>query len=232
MKRPTETQQQIMKKQISRIFAEDKAKLDEVLSGQGWRYIVAAILIFPLTIIKAIDFLISSPHLWRDYAGENEEAEHKRLQNAVGLSAYRANSKRAKYNEFRDTLDEYNKDAVVRPNQETLIQEFRLNKATIINKLQQKFDKDERLEGISIRVKYTSEGKIESRRVTFGNELNSMLKSLFPSLKVCNLKGSKETYILFEGDSMFQFEQKLRNTFLKPITIVLKKQSRRNLDRN
>lgn len=231
MKKPTEQQQQIMKKQISRIFAEDKAKLDEVLSGQGWRYVVAAILIFPLTIIKAIDFLISSPHLWRDYAGENEEAEHKRLQNAVGLSAYRVNDRRIKYNEYRDTLEEYNKDSVIRP-QETPLQEFRLNKATIINKLQQKFNEDVKLEGISLRIKYTKEGKIESRRVTFGNKLNSMLKSLFPSLKVCNLKGSKETYILFEGEDMFQFEQKLRNTFLKPVTIVLKRQTRRNLDRS
>ncbi len=225
MRRPTEVQQNILKQNVRRIFAEDKAKLDEVLSGQGWRYVMGAILIFPLTLIKAIDFILNSPHLWRDYASENQDTEHKRLEGAVGLSAYRFNNQRATYNEYRDTLKSYNRDAVVRST--TPLQEVRLDKATVIEKLQEIFSKDVKLQGTALRTKYTDEGKIESRRVTFGNNMNSMLKALFPTLTILNLKGSTDTYLLLEGDSMFELEQKLRNTFMKPITIMLKRPTRK-----
>ncbi len=226
MRKPTDTQQKILKDNVHRIFAEDKARLDEVLSGQGWRYIVGAILIFPLTLIKAIDFIFNSPHLWRDYASENQDTEHKRLEGAVGLSAYRFNDKRATYNDYRDTLESYNKDAVVRK-ETTPMQEVRLDRATVIEKLQEVFSKDVKLIGTTLRTKYTDEGKMESRRVTFGNKMNSMLKALFPTLTVLNLKGSTDTYLLFEGDSMFELEQKLRNTFLKPVTIMLKRPTKK-----
>ena len=225
MRKPTEIQQNILKQNVHRIFAEDKAKLDEVLSGQGWRYIMGAILIFPLTLIKAIDFILNSPHLWRDYASENQDTEHKRLEGAIGLSAYRFNNQRAIYNEYRDTLTSYNRDAVVRNT--TPLQEVRLDKATVIEKLQDIFSKDVKLQGTALRTKYTDEGKVESRRVTFGNSMNSMLKALFPTLTILNLKGSTDTYLLLEGDSMFELEQKLRNTFMKPITIMLKRPTRK-----
>ena len=238
MRKPTDTQLNIIKQNTKRILAEDKARIDEVLSGQGWRYFVAALLIFPLSLIKVFDFILNSPHLWRDYASENQDTEHKRLEGAVGLSAYKFNDKRVIYNEYRDSLEDYNKEAVrtiysrdIVTNNEAVYEhamtESRLDKATVIQQLQEIFEKDERLEGVNLRTKYLDNGKIESRRVTFGNKMNSMLKALFPSLKLLNLKGSTDTYLLFEGGSMFDFEQRLRNTFLKPVTIMLKRVSRK-----
>lgn len=218
MRKPTETQQKILKEQVGKIFAQDKKKLDEVLGGQGWRYLLGAILIFPLTLIKVFDFIFSSPHLWRDYVSENEDRKQQRLRSSIGLCEYNFNNKRAQYNEYRDNLTEYNKEAVRQKNIE-------YKKSEVLKRLQQRFDREPKLEGISIKVNYTNSGSIESQRITFGNEINSMFKVLFPSLKLLSMKGSKNTYLLLEKESLFDFEQKLRGIFLVPVTIILKRKS-------
>lgn len=60
------------------------------------------------------------------------------------------------------------------------------------------------------------------QRVTFGNEINKALKILYPKLKNRKVKGQDETYIVFEGDEVFELEKELRGLFMKPVTINLR----------
>ena len=60
------------------------------------------------------------------------------------------------------------------------------------------------------------------QRVTFGNEINKALKILYPKLKNRKVKGQEDTYMVFEGDEVFELEAELRNLFMKPVTINLR----------
>ena len=60
------------------------------------------------------------------------------------------------------------------------------------------------------------------QRVTFGNSINKALKILYPKLKNRKVKGQDETYIVFEGDEVFELEKELRGLFMKPVTINLR----------
>ena len=60
------------------------------------------------------------------------------------------------------------------------------------------------------------------QRVTFGNNINKALKILYPTLKNRKVKGQDETYIVFEGDEVFELEKELRGLFMKPVTINLR----------
>ena len=66
-------------------------------------------------------------------------------------------------------------------------------------------------------------GKFLTQRITFGNDTNALLKTAFPLLKLRNLKNSSDTYFVFENDEVFKLEMKLRNTFMMPVTIMLRK---------
>ena len=60
------------------------------------------------------------------------------------------------------------------------------------------------------------------QRVTFGNDINKALKILYPKIKNRKVKGQDETYIVFEGDEVFELEKELRGLFMKPVTINLR----------
>lgn len=60
------------------------------------------------------------------------------------------------------------------------------------------------------------------QRVTFGNKINKALKILYPKLKNRKIKGQEDTYIVFEGDEVFELEKELRNLFMQPVTINLR----------
>lgn len=60
------------------------------------------------------------------------------------------------------------------------------------------------------------------QRVTFGNDINKALKILYPKIKNRKVKGQDETYIVFEGDEVFELEKELRSLFMKPVTINLR----------
>lgn len=183
---------------VSQIFAGDKRRLDEVLGGQGWRYVLGAILIFPLTLIKVVDFLIKYKFLLRcsDSAltPEDKELAKKRVEMVTQLEDY------------ANLYPEARQDHA---------------KITAIQRLQSKFSQDLMLKGKMIRVEHTTDGVVQ--RITFGNNVNAELKSTFPLLKLKKLKGEDITYFVFEGNELFQLEAKLRTTFMRPVTITVKK---------
>ena len=217
------TSSQLIGQGIYQIFLGDKKKLDNNLKGQGWRYVVAAIIIFPLTLIKCIDFMLSNKHLFHVH---REVPMEKR--EGVGLSM--SNLKRARRSEFVESLEDYNVEAlqVKSSNQ----------KYEALNYIRCLTNKDLKLKGTVLKttfpkvtgeelLEYNETGEFSKpfivQRVTFGNEINKALKTIFPLLKHRKMKGQEETYIVFEGDELFELERKLRDLFMKPVTIITKK---------
>ena len=215
---------QLIANGISQIFAGDKSRLDEVLGGQGWRYVAGAICIFPLTIIKVIDFLFRNKHLYHQ-----PKITPMEEMKGVGLST----SDLKKYNRllFTRQLEDYNGIHKHSENSQN-------QKLNAIQSLQGLFNKSLKLNGTILKTIHhrvsdqgllesaeTGEirGKFMSQRITFGNEINSLLKTVFPLLKLRNIKGLSDTYFVFENDEVFQLETKLRTTFMQPVTIMLRK---------
>ena len=217
------TSSQLIGQGIHQIFLGDKRKLDKNLGGQGWRYVVAGILIFPLTLIKCIDFMLSNKHLFHVH---KEIPMEKR--EGVGLSM--SNLKRARRNDFVESLEDYNVEAlqVKSSNQ----------KYEALNYLRYLLNKDLKLKGTVLKttfpkvtgeelLEYNETGEFSKpfiiQRVTFGNEINKALKTIFPLLRHRKMKGHEKTYIVFEGDEIFELERKLREVFMKPVTITTRK---------
>lgn len=218
---------------INQIFIGDKNRLDEVLGGQGWRYIMGAICIFPLTLIKVVDFLFRNKHLYHEpKITPMEELE------GIGLSSKKL-KQFARYT-YVSQLEDYDRiyvsEDVVKERYSNINKEEQ--KVSALQTLRNMFEKNDRLEGTILRVTHHKvsdedllesaeigmmKGKYLTQRVTFGNSNNMLLKTAFPLLKLRNLKGSTDTYFIFENDEVFELEMKLRNTFLKPVTIILKR---------
>ena len=218
---------------VGNIFREDKERLDEVLGGQGWRYFGAAICIFPLTILKVIYFLINNQHLFR----EPKIMRQQKVEEMKGIGLSNSDLKLYAKNVFRANLEDYNTEVIAKSNKSSAgyTQEPKVN---AVQRLQNTFNKNLRLGGIILRTTHHRlsdtallEGaetgvikeKYLTQRVTFGNEMNATLKTVFPSLKLRNLKGSTDTYFIFENDGVFELERKLRETFMQPVTITLEK---------
>ena len=217
------TSSQLIGQGIYQIFLGDKKKLDNNLKGQGWRYVVAAIIIFPLTLIKCIDFMLSNKHLFHVH---REVPMEKR--EGVGLSM--SNLKRARRSEFVESLEDYNVEAlqIKSSNQ----------KYEALDYIRCLTNRDLKLKGTVLKTTfpkvtgeellgYNETGEFSKpfivQRVTFGNEINKALKTIFPLLRHRKMKGQEETYIVFEGDELFELERKLRDLFMKPVTIITKK---------
>lgn len=60
------------------------------------------------------------------------------------------------------------------------------------------------------------------QRVTFGNDINKALKILYPKLKNRKVRGQEDTYMVFEGDEVFELERELRELMMRPVTINLR----------
>ena len=219
------TSEQLIEQGIHQIFLGDKEKLDRTLGGQGWRYVVAAILIFPLTLIKCLDFILSNKHLYH-----TPKIRPMEERSGVGLSM--KEFKRSKYSSFVNNLEDYNAEALHR--KENKVE----SKQVAISYLNGIIGNDLKIKGTVLKTtfpKVTGEELLEYnetgdfskpfiiQRITFGNEINKALKTIFPLLKHRKMKGQEETYIVFEGDEIYQLEAKLRTLFMKPITIVTKK---------
>lgn len=217
------TSSQLIKHNIAQIFLRDKNKLDENLGGQGWRYAVAAIIFFPLTLIKCLDFMLSNKHLFHVH---REVPMEKRK--GIGLSI--DSLKRASYYEFINNLEDYNSEAL-HTNEKN-------QKYEAINYLSCLLNKDLKIKGTVLKttfpkvtgeelLEYNETGEFSKpfiiQRVTFGNEINKALKTIFPLLKHRKMRGQEETYIVFEGDEIFELERKLRDLFMKPVTITTRK---------
>lgn len=219
--------EQLISNGINQIFAGDKARLDEVLGGQGWRYIAGAICIFPLTLIKVVDFLFRNKHLYH-----TPKVTPMEEMQGIGLSSL----KLKKYARaiYTNNLEEVGDNVLV----ETKSTDKKASKLNAVQALQSMFNNNLKLEGTVLKTihhRVSSEdllesadtgimqGKFMTQRVSFGNDNNALLKTVFPLLKLRNLKGSSDTYFVFENDEVFELETKLRNTFMKPVTIVLKR---------
>ena len=224
------TSAQLIEHGISQIFAGDKRRLDEVLGGQGWRYVAGALCIFPLTVLKVVDFLFRNKHLYH-----TPKITPIEEMSGIGLSNNKLRDY-ARYVYFREQIQDYNDNiAPLNSEKEENKQKQKLN---AVQSLQGMFRNNLKLEGTIIRTTHHRvsdesmlesaesgelRGKFITQRVTFGNEINMLLKTAFPLLKLKNLKGSYDTYFVFENDELFEFEIKLRNTFMVPVTILLKK---------
>ena len=222
----------LINKGIEEIFAGDKRRLDEVLGGQGWRYFAAAICIFPLTLFKVFHFLHANQHLF--IKPKMLKQQHVEDSKGIGLSSFKL--KQYSNYIFTSGLEDYNNEAVPSQPVESEVVEYVPSKLEAVQSLQALFDNNVRLTGSVLKVthhKVSDEALLEgaetgmmnakymTQRVTFGNETNKTLKTVFPLLKLRNLKGSTDTYFVFENDEVFELERKLRNTFMKPVTIVL-----------
>jgi hypothetical protein len=221
---------QLIANGISQIFAGDKSRLDEVLGGQGWRYVAGAICIFPLTIIKVIDFLFRNKHLYHQpKITPMEEME------GIGLSSMKL--KRYARFIYASSLEEIN-NVSLEDTLKTDLKEKEISKLSAVQVLQNMFNSNLKLEGTILKItrhKVNDEDMLESaetgvlkgkfltQRITFGNDTNALLKTAFPLLKLRNLKNSSDTYFVFENDEVFELEMKLRNTFMVPVTIILRK---------
>ena len=218
------TSQQLINQGIYQICSGDKRKLDEALSGQGWRYVAAAICIAPLTLLKCLDFMFTNKHLFHDH--KEPPMEERR---GVGLSMKEI--KRAREVDFLDTLEDYNAEVVRRSSttnskydsivylEKIIGEDLKLEGAIVFTKFS-KFNSEE-------LIQYNETGELPkpfmTQRVTFGNEVNKALKIIFPLLKHRKVRGHDDTYLVFEGDEIFQLERKLRDLYMKPVTIVTKK---------
>ena len=196
------TSAELIKRGISQIFIGDKKRLDEVLGGQGWRYIAGAILIFPLTLIKVVDFFIRNKHL----------TYHAKpiVESGIGLST--ESMKKAREVHFLEQLEDYDRIYLPNPTPQQSAKESALQALRI------RFEADLKFGGKLLSANGTEQ------RVTFGNTFNAELKTIFPALKLMKLKSSEQTYFVFEKDEVLQLEAKLRNTFMKPVTIMLKRE--------
>ena len=218
------TSSQLIEQGIHQIFKGDKRRLDENLGGQGWRYVVAAILIFPLTLVKCVDFMLSNKHLFH----KHKETPMEKVE-GIGLSM--SSLKHNKHREFLENLEDYNIEAVKTKKGSN-------QKYEALEYLRCLINKDLRIKGTVLKttfpkvsgeelLEYNETGELSKpfivQRVTFGNEINKVLKTIFPLLKHRKMKGQEETYIVFEGDEIFELERKLRDLFMKPVTIVTRK---------
>ena len=220
--------EQLIANGIGQIFAGDKKRLDEVLGGQGWRYLAGAVCIFPLTLIKVIDFLFRNKHLYH-----TPKITPMEEMQGVGLSSLKLKKyARAIYvNNLEEVGDNVTVESTENSNKET-------SKLVAIQALQGMFNNNLKLEGSILNTTHhrvsdenllesaetgVMKGKFITQRITFGYEVNSLLKKAFPLLKLRTLKGSNDTYFVFENDEVFEFEAKLRSTFMVPITVVLKR---------
>ena len=223
------TSEQLIANGIEQIFAGDKARLDDVLGGQGWRYVAGAICIFPLTLIKVVDFLFRNKHLYH-----TPKVTPMEEMQGVGLSSMKL-KKQARSN-YLHQLEEY--DSVGVHSLYNAPKEEKPNKTSAIQSLQCMFEHNLKLEGNTLKVTYhrvnnedllesaetgVMKGRFITQRISFGNDTNALLKIVFPLLKLRHLKGSNDTYFVFENDEVFELEAKLRNTFMSPITIVLRR---------
>ena len=218
---------------IGNIFKGDKSKLDKTLGGQGWRYFAAGLCIFPLTLIKVAVFLFESKHLFhvhREHITPIEEVK------GVGLSMRQL--KREAEMVYLSKMKSYNWEAYEKMSEfdEKYTKEDIKEKALL--ELQSTFNNNLYLKGEIIRItrnrvkdkdllESVETGKLTTafitQRVTFGEEMNKLLKIVIPSLKHKKLKGTDTTYIVFENDELFELEQKLRNLFMVPVTVSVKK---------
>lgn len=227
---------QIITRGISQIFEDDKRRLDNALSGRGWRYLAGAICIFPLTLIKVVDYLFRNKHLYHE-----PKITPMEEMDGIGLSSARI-KQYARYIHF-EQLEGYqgvflNVDVIKEREEYNPRTSLELKKASAAQTLRESFTKNEKLEGTLLRVTHhrvndadllesaesgVLKGKYLTQRVTFGNENNALLKALFPLLNLRKLKNSTDTYFVFENDEVFELQTKLRDTFLRPVTIILRR---------
>ena len=196
------TRPQLILRGIAQIILGDKKRLDEVLGGQGWRYLAGAICIFPITLIKIVDFCFRNPHLF--YIRKHAELT------GIGLS-------NSELKQMSTLLFMHQLDAYESRNEPEPVEKVEVPKTSALSSLSAKFDNNLTLSGKVLR----TDG--EEQRITFGNMRNSELKTVFPLLKLKKLKSSDDTYFVLTKDEVFELEAKLRVTFMKPVTIVLKR---------
>lgn len=196
------TRPQLILRGIAQIILGDKKRLDEVLGGQGWRYLAGAICIFPITLIKIVDFCFRNPHLF--YIRKHAELT------GIGLS--NSELKHLSTLLFMQQLDAYESRNEPEP-----VEKVEVPKTSALSSLSAKFDNNLTLSGKVLR----TDG--EEQRITFGNMRNSELKTVFPLLTLKKLRSSDDTYFVLTKDGVFELEAKLRVTFMKPVTIVLKR---------
>lgn len=215
---------------INNIFKGDKSKLDKTLGGQGWRYFAAGLCIFPLTLIKVAVFLYDNRHLF--YVPKTHITPVEEV-NGIGLSMPAL--KRSSDFVYLREIKCFN-DRAWKSMDETLPKTT--TKESTLLRLQDLFNHNLYLKGDVLRItrnrvkdkdliKSAETGELTApfitQRVSFGDDINKMLKVAVPTLKLRKTKGSDNTYIVFENDEIFELEQKLRSLFMLPITITTKK---------
>ena len=230
------TSRQLIYNGIGQIFEGDKRKLDNALKGQGWRYFAAGLCIFPLTLIKVAVFLFESKHLFH----RHKEVNCRPFTESEGLGLSMRQLKREAEMVYLSKMKSYNWEVYEKMSKfdEKYTKEDIKEKALL--ELQSTFNNNLYLKGEIIRItrnrvkdkdllESAETGKLTTafitQRVTFGEEMNKLLKIVIPSLKHRKLKGTDTTYIVFENDELFELEQKLRNLFMVPVTVSVKKKA-------
>lgn len=225
------TSRKLLLNGIGQIFEGDKRKLDNALAGEGWRYVLAGICIFPITILKVIFFMFENKHLFHRH---KEVVKSFEDFGGIGLSMSEL-KKHADYM-YLSKVKDYNRE-IFKESKKSKISSKGKKEETLVQ-LQSIFTSNPYLKGELLRVtrhKVKDEDLLESaetgkltatfitQRVTFGEDMNTALKTVIPSLKLRKIKGGDSTYLVFENDEVFELEQKLRNLFMLPVTISVRK---------
>ena len=227
----------ILLDQMSLTVKDDKNRLDSYLGDQeSWRYLLGAICVLPITIIKLIGGIFStSTWCFKPTIAEKERT-------GIGLSTSDL-KKYAKYEVVRNLDGHYNTE-VVSANSSPLMKNPVMEELTPVQqaatmlrsyiKLNSYKLKGEILKTTYPRIKgeellkFNETGSIDKpfivQRVTFGNDINNALKLvLCKQIKQRKIKGMEDTYIVFENDEVLELERALSELFMEDISIVLKR---------
>ena len=230
---------EILADHVGYVFEQDKEALDTYLKGRGWRYVAGAICILPLTLFKAlIEFANTASWCFRKPIAE-------KTRTGIGLSSSEFKSM-DRHIAFSD-LEGYNTEGVREiQSDETIEQRKKVVNADVNGACLQLRaylqDNNNKLEGTIIRTQFpkiSSEELLESvrtgvfkrpfivQRVTFGNDINKVLKLIFKDIKLRKVRGVDDTYIVLEGNDVLELENMLKDMFIKNVTVIL----RRNNDK-
>ena len=221
----------ILATEVKMTVKDDVDTLNAYLKGCGWAYWCAAICCLPITIIKLIR------NIFRTSTWAFKTPIKEKNNTGIGLSSRVFKTERnseileqtdGNYNFVLSRNEAEKAKKTNKPNlQEAcsslrsyLLQNNNKLKGTILHTTFPKITGEELLQ-------YTEDGGIMSKsfmvqRITFGNEINALLKLLF-KVSCRKMRGQNMTYVVLKDNEILELEQRLRDMFMAEITISLRK---------
>ena len=216
----------ILADNLKYVVQDDKRALDNYLGGCGWAYILGAVCVIPITILKLIKCFFSTSTWCFKTPYKEKNNKGIGLSSKVFTDIRRGRtlvSLNHNYNE--EILLDSEKELNTEINELTALRNYLIKSnfklhGTVLRTDFPKIKGEELLY-------YTQSGELISKafitmRVTFGNDINSLLKSIFKNkVKVRKMRNKEETYIVFNNSEVVELEKELKSIFLEDVTIKL-----------